>query len=37
VRDPAPIIARLMEFLSSARLPNEKAMAVVIDPAKLTI
>jgi hypothetical protein len=33
VRDPAPVIAELMEFLGAERLPNEKAMAVVIDPA----
>ena len=33
VRDPAPTIARLVEFLGRERLPNESAMAAVIDPA----
>jgi len=33
VHDPAPVIAQLVEFLGSERLPNEKAMAAVIDPA----
>jgi len=32
MRDPAPIIAQLMEFLGAERLPNEKEMAAVIDP-----
>ena len=33
VRDPAPAIAKLLEFLGSERLPNEKAMVSVVDPA----
>jgi predicted AlkP superfamily phosphohydrolase/phosphomutase/predicted Zn-dependent protease len=33
VRDPATALARLLEFLGAERLPNEKAMAAVIDPA----
>ena len=33
VRDPAPAIAKLLEFLGSERLPNEKAMVGVVDPA----
>jgi len=33
VRDPAPVIAQLVEFLGSERLPNENAIAAVIDPA----
>jgi len=32
MRDPAPIVAQLMEFLGAERLPNEKEMAAVIDP-----
>jgi hypothetical protein len=32
MRDPAPIIAQLMEFLGAERLPNEKETAAVIDP-----
>jgi LPS sulfotransferase NodH len=33
VRDPAPLIAKLVQFLGNERLPNEKAMARVIDPS----
>jgi predicted AlkP superfamily phosphohydrolase/phosphomutase/tetratricopeptide (TPR) repeat protein len=33
VRDPAPTIARLVEFLGRERLPNEAAIATTIDPA----
>jgi hypothetical protein len=32
VRDPASAITRLVEFLGSDRLPNEKAMVAVIEP-----
>ena len=32
VRDPAPAIAKLVQFLGAERLPNEKEMAAVIDP-----
>jgi LPS sulfotransferase NodH len=32
VRDPTPGIAKLVEFLGAGRLPNEKAMASVVDP-----
>src|SRR5215831_6118141 len=31
VRDPAPTISKLVEFLGRERLPNERAMAAVID------
>jgi hypothetical protein len=31
VREPAPAIAKLAEFLGRERLPNERAMAAVID------
>lgn len=33
LRDPAPRISKLVEFLGRERLPNEQAMAGVIDPA----
>lgn len=33
VREAAPVISRLVEFLGRERLPNERAMADVIDPA----
>ena len=33
VGDPAPAIARLVEFLGPERLPNEEGMAAVIDPS----
>ena len=33
VRDPAPVISKLVVFLGRERLPNEVAMATVIDPA----
>ena len=33
VGDPAPAIARLVEFLGNERLPNEKEMAAAIDPS----
>jgi len=33
VRDPAPIISKLVVFLGRERLPNEVAMAAVIDPS----
>ena len=33
VRDSAPGISRLVEFLGRERLPNESAMAAVIDPS----
>ena len=33
VRDPAPAIARLVEFLGRENLPNEQKMGAVIDPA----
>jgi hypothetical protein len=33
IRDPAPSIARLVEFLGPECLPNEKAMAAMVDPA----
>ena len=33
VRDPAPALARLVEFLGPERLPNEAQMRAVIDPA----
>ncbi|MGI8890225.1 MAG: alkaline phosphatase family protein [Chthoniobacterales bacterium] len=33
VRDPAAGIAQLLEFLGQERVPNEKAMSAVIDPA----
>lgn len=33
VRDPAPAIAKLVEFLGREHLPSEHAMAAVIDPA----
>jgi predicted AlkP superfamily phosphohydrolase/phosphomutase/tetratricopeptide (TPR) repeat protein len=33
VREPAPAIAKLREFLGPERLPNESAMAAAIDPA----
>jgi LPS sulfotransferase NodH len=33
VRDPAPMIAKLVQFLGNECLPNEKAMAGVIDPS----
>ncbi len=33
VRDPAPAIAKLVGFLGREHLPNEQAMAAVIDPA----
>jgi tetratricopeptide (TPR) repeat protein len=33
VRDPAPAIAQLVQFVGGERLPNVKAMAAVIDPA----
>jgi predicted AlkP superfamily phosphohydrolase/phosphomutase/Flp pilus assembly protein TadD len=32
VRDPASTIAKLVEFLGAERLPNEQAMAAVVDP-----
>jgi len=32
VRNPAPLIAKLVEFLGQDRLPNETGMATVIDP-----
>jgi predicted AlkP superfamily phosphohydrolase/phosphomutase/Tfp pilus assembly protein PilF len=33
VRDPTPMIAKLVQFLGNERLPNEKAMTGVIDPS----
>ena len=33
VQDPQPAIARLIEFLGSERLPNEKKIATAVDPA----
>src|SRR5947208_2983465 len=33
VSDPALVITQLVEFLGGERLPNEEAMAAVIDPA----
>lgn len=33
VQEPAPILAQLVEFVGRERLPNESAMAAVIDPA----
>jgi LPS sulfotransferase NodH len=33
VRDPAAAISRLVEFPGRERLPNESAMAAVIDPS----
>lgn len=33
VRDPGAAIAKLVEFLGQERLPNEKRMANVADPA----
>jgi hypothetical protein len=33
VRNPAPAIAKLVEFLGRERLPNEKPMATAVDPA----
>jgi hypothetical protein len=33
VRDPAPTISKLVEFLGRERLPNEHTMAAVIDPS----
>ncbi len=33
VREPAPELARLVEFLGSEHVPNEPAMATVIDPS----
>ncbi len=33
VRDPVPTIAKLVQFLGKERLPNEKAMAGMIDPS----
>ena len=33
VREPSAAISRLVEFLGRERLPNEAAMAAVIDPA----
>jgi LPS sulfotransferase NodH len=32
VREPAPAVSRLIEFLGAERLPNEAAMAAAIDP-----
>jgi predicted AlkP superfamily phosphohydrolase/phosphomutase/tetratricopeptide (TPR) repeat protein len=32
VREPAPVIGRLVEFLGKEKLPSEAAMAAVIDP-----
>ncbi len=32
VREPAPGVSRLIEFLGAERLPNEAAMAAAIDP-----
>ncbi len=33
VRDPAPAVAQLVQFLGQDRLPNESAMRAAIDPA----
>ena len=33
IRDPAPALSRLVEFLGRDRLPNEKAMVAVVDPS----
>jgi LPS sulfotransferase NodH len=33
VRDPAPTISKLVEFLGRERLPNGRAMTAVIDPS----
>ncbi len=33
IHDPAPALAKVVEFLGRERLPNESAMATVIDPA----
>jgi LPS sulfotransferase NodH len=33
VRDPAPALSRLVEFLGRERLPNDSKMGAVIDPA----
>jgi len=33
LRDPEPTISKLVEFLGRERLPNEHAMAAVIDPS----
>ena len=33
VREPSAAISRLVEFLGQERLPNEKKMTVVVDPA----
>jgi tetratricopeptide (TPR) repeat protein len=33
LRDPEPTISKLVEFLGQERLPNEHAMAAVIDPS----
>lgn len=33
VRDPEPLLARMIEFIGRERLPSAKAMATVIDPA----
>jgi predicted AlkP superfamily phosphohydrolase/phosphomutase/tetratricopeptide (TPR) repeat protein len=33
VRDPRPAVTRVIEFLGPERLPDEKRMAAVIDPA----
>jgi predicted AlkP superfamily phosphohydrolase/phosphomutase/tetratricopeptide (TPR) repeat protein len=33
IHDPAPALAKVVEFLGRERLPNESAMAAVIDPA----
>ncbi len=33
VSDPTPALARLVEFVGRELLPNEKAMAAVVDPA----
>ncbi|HEY1583867.1 MAG TPA: sulfotransferase domain-containing protein, partial [Chthoniobacterales bacterium] len=33
VRNPAPAIKRLVEFIGAERLPNEKAMSAIVDPS----
>ena len=33
VRDPQSIVSRLVQFLGAAQLPNETAMAAVVDPS----